>query len=435
MNRTQAATALEEVAKWLRRNGQQPEEPVEPDEPQEPVEPPPDEEPVEPDKPPVVPNGGNAPSFSAKHLAAILPNLKDPEGEFPFVEAALLEFGITSFDRVAQFFGQVASETGGGQWFQELDNAAGTYLKSKPYYPYFGRGAIHLTWKENYQRIAEYFKEPALLNKPSLVSQRAWRWRTAGWFWRMGNGDINNFADRADFDSCMARVLGTANHPSYDTRWNNYVRACQTLPIPFALNGEYRWKIDRALAYILPARGDITYRWWLSGPLREGPPGWSKNAAAPPIAQIHEGFCASIPTLMRRRVGKEVPYRTNLPAGVDPAEWDGGIAAYFGGVFGGAYFDGYMHTIQNADADRPHGTLLGSQYFGSAAQGHVGIVLGNGRFLDLNSVTHFTSRYWVPAAIRTFKLTRFVWPWDWINYEGDNFERRAAELAKAGWKE
>lgn len=380
----------------------------EPD-PQPQPDPTPDPKP-DPDKPKV-------PSFSAKHLAKILPNLQNPEEEFPAVEAALLEFDMTTFDRVAQFFGQVASETGGGQWFQELDNASGTYLKAKPYYPYYGRGAIHLTWKENYQKAADYFDAPELVKTPSVASWRKWRWRTACWFWSV-YADINPSADHANFDECMKRVLGTSVHPSRQTRWQNYINACQNLPIPFAIKGQYRTRGDRALAYILPGREKISYKWWTSGALVEGPPPWSKNAPPPPIEKVREGFCAAIPTLMLRKVGKRVPFRTNLPQGVDPTEWDGGIAAYFGGVFGGAYYGNYMHPYDRS-RDYPHLTLVGSPFYGSSSQGHVGIILGNGRLLDLNSVNNFQSRFFHGAINHHFTI--FVWPEDWINYSGDEF--------------
>lgn len=35
---------------------------------------------------------------------------------------------------------------------REMDNQNKTYLKSKKYYPYYGRGLIQITWKENYEK-------------------------------------------------------------------------------------------------------------------------------------------------------------------------------------------------------------------------------------------------------------------------------------------
>jgi predicted chitinase len=372
--------------------------------------------------PPPPPPASAVPSFSARHLKAILPGLQDVEKNFAELQKAALEFKLTTFDRMAQFLGQVSHETGGGQFFEELGDER--YFRSflGDQWQYHGHGAIMLTWRDTYAKCASYFKNPAILNTPDTVSRPEWRWRTALWFWTTYKPvNLNTLADVVDFDGIMRNVLGTSNHPSYDERWNGYVRACQNLPIPFALAGKYRTNVDRALAYILPARGKINYEWWTSGALRDGSPAWSANAAPPPIGKVTRGFCAAIPNLMLRKVGKRIPFRTNLPSGVDPREWDGGIAAYFGGTYGGAYFADYMRPIQNADADRPHGTLLGSKFYGSAAQGHVGVVLGNGRLLDLNSVDDFQSRYWASSAIRRFGFTHYVLPPGWIEYSGDEF--------------
>jgi hypothetical protein len=420
-------------------------------------------------------------SLDSADIKRVLVDLGEPDRNFQELQKALLEFGITSRDRVAHFLGQISAETGRGKWFEELGDEAyfRSFLGSQ--WRYHGHGSIMLTWRDTYAACANYFQAPIILDKPDVVSRPEWRWRTAAWFWtsrdpdvRVRSGrtfgeiadevrfdhniareslleareklaslsdvpvdlpddllpdpmmnpadiDLNGAADRVDFDLIMRTVLGTSSHPSRATRWNAYLLACQQLPLPFALDGVLRWKVDRALAYIMPARGDIDYEWWLSGALREGSPPWSRNAPPPPINQVKKGFCAAIPNLMRRKVGKEIPHRTNLPAGVDPAEWDGGIAAYFGGEYGGPYFAGYLHRIQNADADRPHGTLLGSPFWGAAAQGHTGIALGNGRFLDLNSIDNYQSRSWTANAIRRHKLTLYVLPWDWINYDGDEF--------------
>ncbi|MBY6244124.1 hypothetical protein K3F48_23550 [Methylosinus sp. Sm6] len=37
-----------------------------------------------------------------------------------------------------------------------------SYLRSKPYYPYYGRGLIQITWKKNYERFGVVNKDDAL---------------------------------------------------------------------------------------------------------------------------------------------------------------------------------------------------------------------------------------------------------------------------------
>ena len=39
---------------------------------------------------------------------------------------------------------------------KEGDNQAGTYLSSKDYYPYYGRGLIQLTWVDAYAAYGEF---------------------------------------------------------------------------------------------------------------------------------------------------------------------------------------------------------------------------------------------------------------------------------------
>jgi hypothetical protein len=60
----------------------------------------------------------------------------------------------------------------------------------------------------------------------------------------------------------MRLVLGTSQHPSREKRWDYYVRACQNLPIPVAIKGEYCTHGDRGLAHLWPLRGRVPYRWW-----------------------------------------------------------------------------------------------------------------------------------------------------------------------------
>lgn len=374
----------------------------------------------EPPPPPPPPPGPKVPSFNAKQLAAILPDLDDPEENFKHLEAALVEFGIGERDEVAMLLGQVAGETGNGAFFQELDNAAGTYLKSKPYYPYFGRGAIHLTWEENYRACSNYFGVDFVKN-PRLVSQLQWRWRTACWYFAV-YADATPAARRVDFPAVTAKVYGNSNPPNRQYRYQAYVRACQHLQMPWALAGRYRTRLDEGLGYVWPAKNEVVYEWWLSGTIPDRGPAWAKNAPPPDIDVFiaEGGFCASIPNLILRKAGKVMPYRTNLPPGVNRYDWDGGIAAYFGGVYGGAYYRNYW-VPYDPDEDYPHGTLVGSPYWGAQAQGHVGIVLGNGRLLDLNSVTNFQSARYHSAAGRDFGFTVAIMPWNWINYEGDEW--------------
>lgn len=41
--------------------------------------------------------------------------------------------------------------------------------KNLRYYPWYGRGYVQLTWKENYKKVANYFKRPELMDNPDLM--------------------------------------------------------------------------------------------------------------------------------------------------------------------------------------------------------------------------------------------------------------------------
>lgn len=364
-----------------------------------------------------------APSFSATHLKAILPNLVSPEENFKELEKALVEFNMTTFDRVAQFLGQVGGETEGGRYFEELYNdppGKEAYFRSflGDEWPYHGHGAIHLTHADAYDAASKYF-EVDFLKDSDLVNTLKWRWRTACWFWSVYK-DINTPADHANFNECMRLVLGTSQHASREKRWNYYVRACQNLPIPFAVNGRYWTRLDNALAYIWPLRANMPYGWWTSGPVPEGPPAYGKNEPPPEASSLvgKTVFCAGVPNLMLRRVGKRIPFRPSLPVPLR-YEYDGGTWAY------SEYFNGYKESF-NAGKDYPHGTLVGIPFSNNGHQGHVGIVLGNAHVLQSYDAggghPGLNSMQWLAQAHAMVGFHYAVMPWNWINYLGDEAE-------------
>lgn len=66
---------------------------------------------------------------------------------------ATRKYGLSNAkQRLVHFFSHVIPETGFLTLMKEGDNAAGTYLSGKAYYPYYGRGLIQLTWKAGYEK-------------------------------------------------------------------------------------------------------------------------------------------------------------------------------------------------------------------------------------------------------------------------------------------
>lgn len=126
--------------------------------------------------------------------------------------------------------------------------------------------------------------------------------------------------------------------------------------------------VSRALAYGQSLVG-TPYGWWFSGPLPAGEPMWTAGGPAPSAAYVRARStnCAGLLNLMLRSVGKPLPST--------PAQGVGGTGAY------GAY---YARVAKRFDPNRnyPAGTLIGRYYRDTYDQGHVAVVLGNGRVLQ-----------------------------------------------------
>ena len=171
--------------------------------------------------------------LTADDLVAIMPNnLPYDQAEYflPYLTAALEEFEINTAGRIAMFIANVAVETGELQWFQELDDWDGSYLANQPYYPYYGRGVIHLTWQENYAAAGDYLGED-LVGNPERATDVDVAFRIAGWFWRYWSvqGDLNVAADNWDFDTTCLGVNGGWN--GYQERCAYYNAACQVFGV------------------------------------------------------------------------------------------------------------------------------------------------------------------------------------------------------------
>jgi predicted chitinase len=65
-------------------------------------------------------------------------------------------YGIDGRQRLTHYFSHVIPETGFLKFMKESDNKTNTYLRSKPYYPYYGRGLIQLTWKDAYKKYGNF---------------------------------------------------------------------------------------------------------------------------------------------------------------------------------------------------------------------------------------------------------------------------------------
>lgn len=171
--------------------------------------------------------------------------------------------------------------------------------------------------------------------------------------------------------------------------------------------------------YITPAINRSEYWLWKSGIIPDGPGAWAKNAPPPDIDIVKRNpmFCAAVPNLILRKARKRIPSKG------DP-RFDGGIAAYFSGVYGPGYYSDYdepfdMHKAKEWAQNTRSGVLIGKGYRGPAPgqQGHVGILLPSGFVLQSNGGDGLNWYYRIEDCRSWFDV--MVHPKNWIEYEGD----------------
>src|SRR5215207_928999 len=88
-------------------------------------------------------------AFTILDLRECMPNLSDAKAKeyFPYLVEALKKWKIDHFERVAQFLGAVAHESGELRYWKEING------ENQPYAPYYVRCPRHSTHRENYERI------------------------------------------------------------------------------------------------------------------------------------------------------------------------------------------------------------------------------------------------------------------------------------------
>ena len=131
------------------------------------------------------------------------------------LDAAMREFEIDNPAREAAFLAQLAHESGGFHYVQELasgsayegrkdlgNTEAGDGVRFK------GRGLIQITGRSNYQRCSDalgvdFVANPAALETPVNAC------RSAAWFWKAHG--LNELADAGDFLRITKRINGGTN--------------------------------------------------------------------------------------------------------------------------------------------------------------------------------------------------------------------------------
>jgi len=107
----------------------------------------------------------------------------------------------TRWDNLAYILATVWHET--AFTMQPIKEYGGEkYLKSKKYYPYYGRGYVQLTWDYNYKKAGDYFKmdfvkNPDLVMNPIYAIPILFVGMEEGWF---TTKKMNDYLDGVDED-------------------------------------------------------------------------------------------------------------------------------------------------------------------------------------------------------------------------------------------
>lgn len=151
------------------------------------------------------------------------------------LNACLARFQITTPDRIHHFMAQVGHESGGLRWMLELASGdayegrkdlGNAFSGDGPRYK--GAGAIQLTGRYNYQRFADFIKDPDVMDGAAYVGA-TYPFTSAGFWWQQNA--INAFVDQgANCRQVSARVNGRDPANGLADREAYYARAVKAFP-------------------------------------------------------------------------------------------------------------------------------------------------------------------------------------------------------------
>lgn len=123
----------------------------------------------------------------------------------------LNQFEINTVARIRHFLSQTAHESGGGKWTKELASGwdyegrtdlGNTQKGDGPKYK--GAGFIQLTGRANYQKFANFIKDPKVMDGVDYVAAN-YPFTSAGYFW-MSN-KLNQLCDRNPTVEQVTRII------------------------------------------------------------------------------------------------------------------------------------------------------------------------------------------------------------------------------------
>lgn len=148
------------------------------------------------------------------------------------LNSCLNRYTINTPPRLRHFLSQIAHESGGLQWLQELvsgdayewrDDLGNTQPGDGRKFK--GAGVIQLTGRANYQAFAKAIADPRVMEGVNYVAS-TYPFTSAGFWWK--NNEMNALCDRdATVEQVTCRVNGGYN--GLEDRESYYSRACNVI--------------------------------------------------------------------------------------------------------------------------------------------------------------------------------------------------------------
>lgn len=128
------------------------------------------------------------------------------------IETIVQEFGDGDKNQLAYVLSTVYHET--GKKMQPVKEFGGeAYLKSKKYYPYYGRDLTQTTWLDNYKKVKKFsgidvVSNPDLIGQMPLAAKVAVTFMKNGWYTGKKLSDYIN-DKKVDFINARRIINGT----------------------------------------------------------------------------------------------------------------------------------------------------------------------------------------------------------------------------------
>lgn len=172
---------------------------------------------------------------NAQQLMQIVPGLDSGKADqvAQGLNSAMAEAGITSKEEQAMFIAQLAHESAGFQYMEEIASGADYEGRSDlgntqpgDGVRYKGRGFIQLTGRSNYEAAGAALGLD-LINNPELAATPENAARVAAWYW--SSRGISEIAATGDFVGVTQAINGGTN--GLEDRQNYYARAREVFGI------------------------------------------------------------------------------------------------------------------------------------------------------------------------------------------------------------